>query len=516
MDAHNTGKGQAYILSIDQSTQGTKALLFDQNGKLLLRKDLAHRQIINEKGWVSHNLSEIYANTIQAATQVIEASGIDKRQLAAVGISNQRETTTMWDRMTGEPLADAVVWQCGRAEAVSREIAQAGSGGLVQKKTGIPLSGYFPASKMAWLLRNTEGAAQKAKEGRVALGTMDSWLVYRLTKGKACKTDVSNASRTQLLDLETLRWDEELCGLFGIPMQALAEVADSDARFGETDLEGYLEHPVPILGVLGDSHGALFGQGCIRPGMIKATYGTGSSLMMNIGKKPTRSSHGVVTSVAWSMGGEAAYCLEGNLNYAGAVISWLKNDLHLIQSAAQTQQDAYAANPQDGTYLVPAFTGLGAPYWDANARAAISGISRTTGRAEIVKAALECIAYQINDLVQAMEQDTGEAISQLRADDGPSRNTYLMQFQSDICAKEVLVPQAEELSGIGAAYAAGIAAGVFDREKLFAQADVDVYQPKMEESLRKQKLEAGSRADIDEGKLLSGSCQTGYRQSGGY
>lgn len=494
MDAYKTDKGQAYILSIDQSTQGTKALLFDQRGTLLLRKDLAHRQIVNEKGWVSHNLNEIYANTIQTAVQAIEASGIDQRQLAAVGISNQRETTAMWDRVTGEPLADAVVWQCGRAEALSREIAQAGAGGLVQAKTGIPLSGYFPASKMAWLLRNTEGAARKAEEGRLALGTMDSWLVYRLTKGNACRTDVSNASRTQLLNLETLRWDEELCSLFGIPVQALAEVADSDACFGDTDLDGYLEHPVPILGVLGDSHGALFGQGCIRPGMIKATYGTGSSLMMNIGRKPIRSSHGVVTSVAWGMGGEVTYCLEGNLNYTGAVISWLKNDLHLIQNAAQTQQDAYAANPQDATYLVPAFTGLGAPYWDANARAVLSGISRTTGRAEIVKAALECIAYQINDLVQAMEQDTATPISQLRVDGGPSRNTYLMQFQSDISAKEVLVPQAEELSGIGAAYAAGIAAGVFDKEKLFVQTDVTIYQPKMEDSARQHKLQGWKQA----------------------
>lgn len=494
MDDYNTDKKQAYVLSIDQSTQGTKALLFDSEGKLLLRKDLPHRQIVNDKGWVSHNLQEIYANTVQAATQVIEASGIDQKQLAVIGISNQRETTAMWDRVTGEPLADAVVWQCGRAETVSREIAQAGYAGLVRETTGIPLSGYFPASKMAWLLRNTEGAMEKAQAGRAALGTIDSWLVFRLTKGKAFKTDYSNASRTQLLNLETLCWDEKLCGLFGIPVQALAEVSDSDSCFGDTDLDGYLEQPVPIMGVLGDSHGALFGQGCIRPGMIKATYGTGSSLMMNIGKKPTVSSHGVVTSIAWGMGGEVTYCLEGNLNYTGAVISWLKNDLKLIKSAVQTQQDAYDANPQDMTYLVPAFTGLGAPYWDANARAAVVGISRTTGRAEIVKAALECIAYQITDLVHAMELDTGVEISQLRVDGGPSRNTYLMQFQSDISAKEVLVPQAEELSGIGAAYAAGIAAGVFDREKLFAQADVTIYQPKMEACVRKRKLEGWKQA----------------------
>lgn len=485
---------KTYIIGIDQSTQGTKALLFDGTGALIQRSDLPHKQIVNEKGWVSHDLNEIYANAIQVVRQVIEASGIDKNEIAALGISNQRETTAMWDRFTGEPLAHAVVWQCGRAEEIGRKIAQAGHGELVRQKTGIPLSGYFPASKMAWLLQNTDGAQQKAQEGKLALGTIDSWLLFRLTGGKSFKTDYSNASRTQLFNLKTLSWDEELCGLFGVPMQALAEITDSNACFGYTDFEGYLDQPIPIMGMLGDSHGALFGQGCIRPGMIKATYGTGSSLMMNIGNQPIASAHGVVTSVAWGMDGEVVYCLEGNLNYTGAVISWLKNDLKLIEGAGETEGFAFAANPEDTTYLVPAFTGLGAPYWDASAKAAIVGITRTTGKAEIVRAALECIAYQITDLVRAMEQDTGTPIGQIRVDGGPSRNKYLMQFQSDMLDSEVCVPQAEELSGIGAAYAAGIAAGVYDRKKLFAESAFTVYRPKMEKALRERKWKGWQEA----------------------
>jgi glycerol kinase len=483
-----------YIVSIDQSTQGTKALLFDENGILQFRCDLPHKQIINDKGWVSHDLNEIYENTVAVFHNLIKQSGIDSSEIAALGISNQRETTAMWERSTGKPLADAIVWQCGRAEEISRQIADIGYGGLVREKTGIPLSGYFPASKMSWLLKHTENAYDQAKQGEVCLGTIDSWLVFKLTQGKSFKTDYSNASRTQLFDLKTLTWDTQLCNIFQIPPCALAEVADSNSCFGYTDFEGFLENPIPILGVLGDSHAALFGQGCVQPGLIKATYGTGSSVMMNIGKQPVLSKHGVVTSIAWGMDGEVTYCLEGNLNYTGATISWLKNDLELIEHASETEALAYAANQNDQAYVIPAFTGLGAPYWDPDAKAAIVGITRTTGKKEIVKAALECIAYQISDLVMAFEQDTNVEISELRVDGGPSRNTYLMQFQSDILQKKIRVPSAEELSGIGAAYAAGIAAGVYEQEKLFANARAITYSPLMEASLQKQKMEGWKAA----------------------
>ncbi|MDY2937345.1 MAG: glycerol kinase [Fusicatenibacter sp.] len=486
-----------YIIGIDQSTQGTKAMLFDGEGRLLLRTDLPHRQIINEKGWVSHDLNEIYRNTVQTVKTLLENSGINPSLVAAIGISNQRETTALWDRATGEPLEEAVVWQCGRASKIAEELEKKGYGERIRKKTGMPLSAYFPAAKMAWLLNHDEreasGASKesrriRAQKGELMLGTIDSWLIYKLTENHAFCTDYSNASRTQLFCLQTLSWDEELCEIFGIPVCALPKVCDSDAFYGTTVMEGLFEEPVPICGVLGDSHAALFGQGCLAPGMIKATYGTGSSLMMNIGTKPLLSSHGVVTSLAWSRNGKAEYVLEGNLNYTGAVITWLKEDLGLIDSAKETEELAGRANPADRTYLVPAFTGLGAPYWDEKASAAISGMTRTTGKAEIVKAALDCIAYQITDLIRAMEQDTGMEIAEIRVDGGPTRNGYLMQFQSDISGKRIRIPAAEELSGIGAAYMAGISVGLYDPERLQDNIRRIEYTPKMKKSSREEKL----------------------------
>ena len=384
---------QEYIISIDQSTQGTKALLFDCEGKLLFREDLPHKQLVNEQGWVSHDLWEIRDNTIRAAKLLMEKASVSPGLIAAVGISNQRETTAMWDRKTGEPLEHAVVWQCGRAAGIVRDIAKKGFGSIIREKTGIPLSAYFPAAKMAWLLQKNAEIRERAESGELCLGTIDSWLLWQLTQEHVFKTDYSNASRTQLMNLQTLGWDEELAEIFGIPMECLPQICDSDSVFGYTLMGGLFEKPVPICAVLGDSHAALFGQGCLLPGMSKATYGTGSSLMMNIGEKPIASSHGVVTSLAWKRRGRVEYVLEGNLNYTGAVITWLKEDMKLIQTAGETEELALSANPADETYLVPAFTGLGAPYWDENARAAVIGMSRVTGKAELVRAALDCIAY---------------------------------------------------------------------------------------------------------------------------
>lgn len=489
-----------YIISIDQSTQGTKALLFGRKGQLILRTDRAHRQIVNEQGWVSHDLNEIYCNTMEAVRELVEKSGVKTSQIAGIGISNQRETTAIWDRSTGEPLDDAIVWQCGRASAVTQELASLGYGDRVKEITGIPLSPYFPAAKMAWLLRDWEGIdggmtrTEMARAGKLCLGTIDSWLLYKLTEDHVFRTDYSNSSRTQLLNLHSLEWDEELCTIFGIPRACLAEICDSDSVFGYTRMGGVFESPVPICGVLGDSHGALFGQGCLDPGMIKATYGTGSSLMMNIGKKPIFSSHGVVTSLAWGIQGEVSYVLEGNLNYTGAVITWMKDDLKLISSAMETEQLALSANPRDKTYLVPAFTGLGAPYWDDQATAGISGITRITGKAEVVKAALDCIAYQITDLILAMEQDTGMEIEELRVDGGPTRNQYLMQFQSDITDKRVNIPDAEELSGIGVAYLAGVSAGLYRLDELSGNIERNIYRPQMDQKIREEKYEGWKRA----------------------
>lgn len=477
---------EKYIISIDQSTQGTKALLFDEKGRLIKRTDKSHEQIVNEKGWVSHDPVEIYHNIIVVVTHLLEEAGIDRSKVIGVGLSNQRETSLAWNRITGEPVGRAIVWQCARATEICDRVEALGKAEEIRQKTGMNLSPYFPASKIAWILENAGGAKKLSDRGELCYGTVDSWVVYKLTGGKSYKTDYSNASRTQLFNIFELKWDEDICAIFGINPKNLAEVCDSDSNFGETDFEGLLPHPVPIHAVLGDSHGALFGQGCLKSGMIKSTYGTGSSIMMNIGEKPVLSTHGVVTSLAWNMGGKVNYVLEGNLNYTGAVITWLKDDLKMIESPAETQILANQAEADDLLYLIPAFSGLGAPYWDSRATAMITGMTRTTGKAEIVRAGLECIAYQITDVIRAMSEDASVTVNELRVDGGPTKNTYLMQFQSDIADVDVQVPDTEELSGIGSAYAAGLALGVWGKE-IFEKLNRTKYEPAMEEVRRNKK-----------------------------
>lgn len=477
-----------YILSIDQSTQGTKALLFDDRGALLCRADRPHRQIIDEKGWVEHDPEEIMRNTVQVAKDVVEKAGIDKADIVALGLSNQRETSVAWDRATGKPVYNAIVWQCARGAAICEALEQQGYGELVRRTTGLQLSPYFPAAKLAWIMQNVDGVAERARKGEICVGTVDSWLVYNLTGGKRHQTDYSNASRTQLFNITALEWDAELLELFGIDPACMAEVTDSDGDFGETDFGGWLDAPIPIRGVLGDSHGALFGQGCLKPGMTKTTYGTGSSVMMNIGEKPVFSDSGVVTSLAWKIGGKVNYVLEGNINYTGAVITWLKDDLKLIDGPGETESLAREANPGDHCYLVPAFSGLGAPYWDSRAEAAIVGMTRSTGRNEIVRAALDCIAYQIAAIVRAMGESAGMPIGELRVDGGPTRNGYLMQFQSDLLGIPVRIPDSEELSGIGAAYAAGLACGLYSAD-VFVVLKRTSYAPAMDEATRDSKYQ---------------------------
>lgn len=510
-----------YILGIDQSTQGTKAILTDEKGKIIGRADRNHRQLVSEDGWVSHDLEEIYKNVILTAKEVIRQTGIDPGRIRALGISNQRETTAAWDSR-GRAFADAVVWQCARAKEIAGEV-QERFGGLIKERTGLAPSPYFPAAKMAWLLKNVE-ALRKEEAGGIHLGTIDSWLIYRLTKGGAFKTDYSNASRTQLFNLHTLKWDEEICGIFGIPMECLPEVCSSNSLFGMTDLEGILEQPIPILSAMGDSHAALFGQGCHRPGMIKTTYGTGSSIMMNTGSRCVSSSHGLATSLAWGMDGKVDYVLEGNINYTGAVVTWLKDEVGLIQSPAETEAAAREANPGDHTILVPAFSGLSAPYWNDSARAVLYGMSRITGRNELIKAALDSIALQIQAVLEAMEKDSGMEIREVRVDGGPTRNAYLMQAQSDLSGLRVAVAETEELSALGAAYLAGIGAGLYRKETLFSDAqtkagtsegDIDreeflqkeghsadarkkakgprIYEPEMKEKDREQRISEWKR-----------------------
>lgn len=478
--------GKEYIISIDQSTQGTKALLFNKEGELCIRTDLPHRQIVNEQGWVSHDGEEIYQNTIQVIKNVLELAKVSPDDVSGIGISNQRETAIMWDRETGKPVDHAIVWQCARAAKICERKEIEDMTEQVRLKTGLKLSPYFTAAKICWLLENAEGAAERAREHKICHGTMDSYLVYRLTKGEVYATDYSNASRTQLFNIFSLSWDQEICDAFGIDVKNLPEVRDSNACFGYTDCEGVFSEPIPIHAVMGDSHAALFGQNCRSDGMTKVTYGTGSSIMMNIGYTPILSSNGLVTSLAWGINGRPEYVLEGNLNYTGAVISWLKDNVKLIESASETEVLANEANKEDGLYLIPAFTGLGAPYWDSNARAAIVGMDRTTGKAELVRAALESIAYQIADIVKAMERDSQKKIGVLRVDGGPTRNKYLMQFQSDIARSEVAISRIEELSGTGAAFMAGMALGVWG-EEIFDTIKWDQVSPAMDKEASARK-----------------------------
>lgn len=463
-----------YILSVDQSTQGTKAMLFDEQAVLVARADRPHRQIINDKGWVEHDLQEILLNTVVVCADVISKAGVAKEDVVAMGISNQRETVAAWDRETGEPLHNAIVWQCSRATELCRELESHAD--EVQRKTGLMLSPYFSAPKMAWILRHVPAVQEAAKKGTLCFGTIDSYLVWKLTEEHAFKTDYSNASRTSLLNLDTLVWDDELCSMYGIPRAALPEICMSDALYGHTLLGGLMERPLPICGVLGDSHAALLGQQCLSPGDVKATYGTGSSVMMQTGSRRVNSTCGLVTGLAWGLSGQVSYVLEGNLNYTGAVITWLKKDVKLIDTDQESEELAYAANQEDKACFVPAFTGLGAPYWDSQATGILTGITRTTGRAEIVRACLECIGFQIDDLLICMGEDAGLSVSELRVDGGPTANKYLMQFQSDISGATLRVPSIQELSGMGAALAAGFSCGLYDMKQAYGAMKHTYYQ----------------------------------------
>lgn len=473
-----------YVVGIDQSTQGTKAILIDEKGKLIGRADRPHEQIVNEKGWVSHNLEEIYQNVRLVVADVVEKTEIDKEKIVAIGISNQRETTALWDKK-GNPLAPAIVWQCSRAKEIADE--KNNYAAKIKEHTGLKLSPYFPAAKMAWLLENVKEIETK-KPSEYCLGTIDSWLIYRMTEGKSFKTDYSNASRTQLFNIHTLQWDEEICRIFGVPVESLAEVCDSNSCFGMTTLGDYFEKDVPILSALGDSHAALYGQGCHEPGMLKTTYGTGSSIMMNVGEKPVESKHGLVTSLAWGLNGKVNYVLEGNINYTGAVITWLKDDVKMISSPGDTENLAMLANKEDETVLVPAFSGLSAPYWNDDARAVLCNMSRTTGRNEIVRAALDSIAFQIQAVVSAMEKDSHKKIKEMRVDGGPTKNRYLMQMQSDILDSDITVSDNEEISAIGAAYMAGVKSGILNEKELFETKKRKIYYPAMSEKERISKI----------------------------
>jgi glycerol kinase len=450
-----------YILSVDQSTSATKAMLFDEQGNLLTRESVPHQQYYPREGFVEHDAVEIYGNTVAVMRGCVEKSGLSVSELAAIAITNQRETVLVWDRDTGKPIANAAVWQCLRGREICAALIAEGHGDMVKQKTGLLLDPYFSASKIKWILDNTAGARERADAGGLAFGTIDSWLVWNLTGGTVHVTDYSNASRTLLFDISRLAWSPELLELFDIPASMTPILVASDVVVGTTKKGEPFGVELPIAGLLGDSHAALFGETCFDRAAVKTTYGTGSSIMMNVGPEPIESKRGIVTSVGYGLSSGTAYAFEGNIHSSGGTIQWLVEDVGLIGDAAESSTLSRSVDSTEGVYLVPAFVGLGAPYWDNEARAALVGMSRSTAKAHIVRAAEESIAYQVRDLLSTMCVEASADVAVLSADGGATRDEFLMQFQSDILNVAVQCAGIEEVSALGSAYAAGLAVGIW-------------------------------------------------------
>lgn len=450
-----------YILAIDQSTSATKSMIFDANADLVKRVSINHKQYYPSQGFVEHDPDEIFGNTIDGIQKLLNKTGINKRDIAGISITNQRETAVIWNRHTGNPVCNAAVWQCQRGVSICEELKTKGFQEQIKEKTGLIIDSYFSASKLRWMMENVPNLRSSADRGDLLLGTMDSWLLWKLTGGKVHATDYSNACRTMLFNINTLKWDDELIKLFGLCRNMFPEVKFSDELFGHVSDQFESIAGLPISGLIGDSHGALFGQQCFEPGMAKATYGTGSSIMMNIGKKPKTAPEGLVTSIGFGMAKNVDYVFEGNIHCTGDTINWLVNDIKLIDSPKDTEPLATSVEDNGGVYLVPAFVGLGAPYWDHDARAGIVGMGRNTSKAHIVRAALESIAYQVKDLVDLMAEKSGVGLYELRVDGGVTRNDFLMRFQSALLGKNVQRSAIEEISALGSAFMAGLATGVW-------------------------------------------------------
>jgi glycerol kinase len=458
------------IFALDQSTSATKAVLFDARGRVLDKASRNHRQIYPQPGWVEHDADEIWKNVVAVVGEIAKRNRTKLNKLAALSITNQRETVLVFDRKTGKPLHHAVVWQDRRGDAICAKLTKQGHGPVVLKKTGLKIDTYFSASKVRWLVENKPAIASKLKNGEAVIGTIDAYLIHRLTGGKVFATDFTNASRTLLFDIGTLKWDAELCQLFKVPPSALPEVRESAAHYGETNLNGLLPKIVPIVGVMGDSQASLFAQRCYQPGTAKATFGTGTSVLLNIGDRLRVPQKGAVTALAWVYQGKPTYAFEGLINFSAATIEWLKNQLGLIQSVAEVEKLALSVPDNGGVYLVPAFAGLSAPYWSPEARAAIVGMTAHTNKAHVVRAAQEAISYQIRDVLDMMRADAKVKLQSLHADGGPTRNKFLMQFTADLTRTEIKVAEVAESSAWGAAMngllGLGICQSFRDLEKL--------------------------------------------------
>ncbi|MCC7206698.1 MAG: glycerol kinase GlpK [Anaerolineae bacterium] len=449
----------SYILALDQGTTSSRAILFDREGRLVATSQEEHPQIYPRPGWVEHNPADLWRTQRDVARQTLQKAGIGAQDVAALGITNQRETTLIWDRKTGEPIYNAIVWQCRRTAPMCEDLKAQGHTEMIRAKTGLVIDAYFSGTKVAWLLDNVPGSRERARRGELAFGTVDTWLLWNLTGGRIHATDVSNASRTMLYNIHDNRWDDDILRLLDVPRALLPDVGPSSVVYGETDA-AILGAPVPIGGLAGDQQAATFGQACFAPGMAKNTYGTGCFMLMNTGERAAESPGGLLTTLAWKVGDDApVYALEGSVFVAGAAVQWLRDELKLIQSSAETEHIAASTPDTGGVYVVPAFVGLGAPYWDGFARGTIVGLTRGSGRAHIVRATLEAIAYQVRDVAEVMMRDAGLKLEKLRVDGGASANDWLMQFQADILGAPVERPAIVETTALGAAYLAGLAVG---------------------------------------------------------
>lgn len=466
-----------YIVSIDQSTTATKALIYDHDGNLAGQKNVDHKQYFPNPGWVEHDAEEIYRNTKQAVRKVIEKCGISSAEIAALAITNQRETTVIWDRKTGKPVFNAIVWQDRRTADYCISLKDAGFEHIITKKTGLLIDAYFSATKIKWILDHVEGVKERAERGELAFGTTDTWVIWNLTNGKLHITDVSNASRTMLYNIHTLKWDEELLQIFGVPASLLPVVVPSSNINGlVTDIEQLAG--VPIAGIAGDQQAALFGQMCIGEGMAKCTYGTGCFLVMNTGTKAIVSNNKLLTTIGWQIGDQVTYALEGSVFMGGAIIQWLRDELEFFKDAGESETLAGRVEDSGGVVFVPSLTGLGAPHWDPYARGSVFGITRGTTKAHLTRAALESICYQVNDVIETMKKDSGETISELRVDGGAAANNLMVQFQSDISEIELVRSTNVETTALGVAYLAGLAVGLWELEELQKKWKVEkVFKP---------------------------------------
>lgn len=484
-----------YVMAFDAGTTSNRCILFNHEGQIMSVAQKEFRQYFPKPGWVEHDPEEIWRTQLEVARQAMENVGASPSEIRAIGITNQRETTVIWDRETGIPVCPAIVWQCRRTAEYADKLKADGYTDMIREKTGLVIDAYFSATKIRWILENVPGAREKAEEGRLLFGTVDTWLMWKLSGGRIHATDYSNASRTMLYNIRTLAWDEDILKLLDIPACMLPEVKPSSGIFGCSDPQ-ILGAPIPIAGAAGDQQAALFGQTCFRPGDVKNTYGTGCFMLMNTGDKPVFSKNGLVTTIAWGIDGQVYYALEGSIFVAGAALQWLRDEVKLIGSAPDSEFMAEQVSDTNGCYVVPAFTGLGAPHWEQYARGTIVGLTRGTNRYHIVRATLDSLAYQTNDVLRSMKADSGMSISSLKVDGGASANNYLMQMQADIIDAPVLRPTCVETTAVGAAYLAGLAVGYWSgQDDIVRNWEIDrIFQPEIAENARKKLIGGWNRA----------------------